>query len=158
MARELHTETMPIEQPPPFNLDDDRESDIQRVQRIESKDYLDALAFNEEPVTIRIEQGMEENAPQWHLVHVNGRGAEVLLDGKWMVWGQLPVDKVITTRRKFLEVMLRSKRTVVHSNIHNIDESNHLQRSTSALMAISIIEDRNPLGPEWIRELRRRNY
>lgn len=159
MPRELNTDTMPINQPPPVNLDDDREPEIIRVERVVSKEYVDALAFNEEPVTIRVEPGMEENAsPFTDVIQVNGRGAEILLNDRWHVWGHLPIDRIITTKRKYLEVMIRSKSTRVHSNAQAIDETNQLKRSTSGTMAITIIEDRNPRGHAWIRAIREANF
>ena len=159
--QELNSDTMPIEQLPPISGDGDRNPDIILVDKIEPNEYLEALAFNEEPVTIRIEPGIEENAPLYHPAWVNGRGAEVLINNRWVTFNFLPVGEVVTTKRKYLEVLLRSKRNSVITVVREEqgrDPVNEVRRPTSATMAISIIEDRNPRASAWIAELRRRNY
>ena len=45
-----------------------------------NKDYLDELAFNEEPVTIRLEPSTDKNAATWFPIWVNGKGAEVFIN------------------------------------------------------------------------------
>lgn len=159
---EIPTGQMPIEQLPPIIHPDDRDSEIILVDPdLATKEYQEALAFNNEPVTIRIEPGTEENAAQFHPAWVNGKGAEALINGKWIAYGHLPVGEVLTTRRKYLEVLLRSKRNTVITTVHERpgqDPINETRRPTSATMAISIIEDRNPRGAAWIAELRRRNF
>lgn len=163
MPTEIQSDHHPIEQlPPVWTGVYQREPEIQLVDRIDDKDWLDTLAFNDDPVTIRIEESAEENAPQYHLVQVNGRGAEVLIDGKWVIFGYLPVAQQIVTKRKYLEVLLRSKRTRI---THTQDEAgpnpalmNVAHRATSATMAVSIIHDPSPRAGAWIGELKRRNY
>lgn len=163
MARhELHTESAPIEQLPPIVTDSlDREPEVIFADRIESNDYLDALAFNEDAVTIRIEPGIEENAPQFHPCWVNGKGAEVLVNGRWLEFKHFPVAEVLTTKRKYLEVLLRSKRNSIITHIveqPGRDPINEVRRPTSATMAISIIHDPSPRAAAWMTELRRRNW
>jgi hypothetical protein len=161
---ELHTSDLPIDQMPPVTeLPADRDSPVILTDRIESNDYLEALAFNEDPVTIRIEPSAEENAPTFFPCWVNGKGAEVLVGGKWVEFrgGQLPIGEVLTTKRKYLEVMIRSKRNTVVAQGHMVageDAINETRRMTSATLAISIIEDRNPRGAAWATEFRRRNF
>lgn len=163
MPRAIESEDHPIEQLPPIGTDIyQREPEIQLVDRIDDKDWLETLAFNEDPVTIRIEESAEENAPQYHLVQVNGRGAEVLIDGKWLIFGYLPVGLQVVTKRKYLEVLLRSKRTRI---THMQDDAgpnpalmNVAHRATSATMAVSIIHDPSPRAGAWVAELKRRNF
>jgi hypothetical protein len=90
---------------------------------------------------------------------VNGKGAEVLVNGKWVEFGYLPVSQMLTTKRKYVEVLLRSKRDSVNTNVierDNEDPQNIIERSTTSTALFSIIEDRNPRGAEWATELRRR--
>ena len=163
MARELHSESAPIEQLASVGTDQyAREPEIQLVDRIESNDYAEALAFEEDPVTIRIEPGHEENAPEHHLVQVNGKGAEVLINGQWLAFGYLPVGQQIVVKRKYLGVMLRSKRTRITHWQDEVGPSatnmNIAKRDTMGTMAVSIIHDPSPKAHAWMTELRRRNY
>ena len=90
----------------------EREPIIIKAEKGTSKSYLDELAFMEEPVTIRLEPSAEKNAPAWFPASVNGEGAEVLQpDGRWlhMAEGYLPVGRRVTTKRKYVEVLLRAK-------------------------------------------------
>ena len=50
------------------------------------KDYADQLKMAEDPVTIIIHPSQEKNPPQVVDCWVNGRGAEVFVNGKWTVF------------------------------------------------------------------------
>jgi hypothetical protein len=164
MARvELQTGTLRVEQGKPLPEDlSERQPEIIEVDNIEAqslKEYADRLAFNEEPVTIRIEPSAEENAPDFHPVWVNGVGAEVMFQGRWVSFGFLRVGEVITTKRKYVEVLLRSKRSFVRTTFDYTpdgDTRNFTPRTTSQLMAVSIVKDTNPRGAAWATELVRR--
>ena len=81
------------------------------------------------------------------------------MNNKWVEFGYLPVSKQLTIKRKYVEVLLRSKRDSVQTNVierDNEDPRNLVERSTSSTALFSIIEDRNPKGAEWATELRRR--
>jgi hypothetical protein len=166
MARQqLHTSDVETEQLPPIfddGSDDERLPEVILVdERMAKKEYLADLAFNEEPVTILIQPGAEENAPNYHLCSVNGKGAEVLLDRKWIEFKYLPVGQEVTTKRKYLEVLLRSKRNTVIAGYQlqdGKDPVNTTMRPTSAAMAVTIVEDRSPRGRAWASEMLRRNY
>jgi hypothetical protein len=55
MAREVHSETMKIQQHAPITDTSAYDGDIVTGERIGGNtDYLDDLAFNEEPVVIRL--------------------------------------------------------------------------------------------------------
>ena len=156
--REVHVGDTKIEQKADIESIEDFQPDI-IVAQPSQDDYVDALAFNEEPVTIRLEPSAEKFASPWVPCWVNGKGAEVLMGNKWVEFGYLPVSKQLTTKRKYVEVLLRSKRDSVQTNVierDNEDPRNIVERSTSSTALFSIIEDRNPKGAEWATELRRR--
>lgn len=131
-----------------------------------SKEYLDDLAFNDEKVTIRLEPSGQENAPDtFGFVGVNGKPAEIWMNGGWHECGYLPIDTPFITKRKYLAVILSAKVDIVRTTEIQPEEvfigmrpsGNKIKRTTSQAISVSIIEDRNPRGADWIRELRRRN-
>lgn len=161
MARqELHSSKLEIEQKPPILDPSTYEGDIVLTERTHNQDYLDELAFGEEPVTIRIEPSSDRNAAGAMPIWVNGRGAEVFQNGRWDVITYLPVGQVLVTKRKYLEVIIRAKVDTIHTKIQEMDSerpNNVINRFTSPVHSFSIIEDKNPRGAAWVTELRRRN-
>ena len=160
MARELNSANEPIDQLPPIGAIG-RKPDIIAVDDVEDKDYLERLAFAEEPVTIWIEEGQEENAPRTvGPIQVNGTGVEVLIKDQWIQFTYLPVNTQLVIKRKYLALMLGSKRTrITHVQDHaeaNFAEMNILRRQTSAAMSVTILLDENPRGRAWMMELTRR--
>lgn len=166
--QELHSEQLPpVQQMPDISGDpSDYEGDVIIVDRDLAKkmsaDYLAALAFMEEPVTIRLEPSGDENAAQWLSVWVNGKGAEVLLNKRWVEFKHLPIGEMLTTKRKYVEVIIKAKTNRITTPDMNqaahVAENNRISRTTTPVNSFSIIEDRNPLGAAWATELRRRNY
>lgn len=161
MARqELHSSTMPIDQMPPIVDTSAYDGDIVLVDRIESTDYADALAFMEEPVTIRLEPSSDKNAAGAMPVWVNGRMAEIHENGAWREIGYLPVGRALVVKRKVLEVIIRAKTDTIHTRVREMESerpNNVIERYTSPVASFSILEDRNPRGSAWVQELRRRN-
>ena len=160
MARELHSDTMKVAQKAPIIDTSQYDGDIVIGERIETGDYLGALAFMEEPVTIRLEPSSDKNAATAFPVWVNGKGAEVYQNGRWLEIGYLPVATVLTVRRKVLEVIIRAKIDTIFTKVQEMESdrpNNVIQRFTSPVHSFSIIEDRNPVGAAWVQELRRRN-
>ena len=165
--QELHTDSMPIEQKSPISDDPtEYDGDIVLVDpelaKKASKDYLAELAFNEEPVTIRLQPTTDKNASKWLSVWVNGKGAEILVNGQWCEWKHLPVSEVITVKRKYIEVIVRAKVDVVTTpdmtQDAHIAEQNRMTRFTTPLQSFSVLEDRNSRGAAWLTELMRRNF
>ena len=156
---ELHVGDTKIEQKADVVSVEDHQQDVIVADQNLNLDYLAELNFNEEPVTIRLEPSSEKFASRWIPCWVNGKGAEVLINGKWVEFGYLPVSKPLTIKRKYVEVLLRSKRDAIETNVverDNEDPQNIVQRSTTSTALFSVIEDRNPKGAEWATELRRR--
>jgi len=158
-ARELHTADMAVGQQPAIALRDDepidREQVILPVDRQPAADYLKQLAFAEEPVTIRIERSSEKFAPNSVDCWVNGIGAEVLMKGKWIQLGYLPVGHIVTTKRKYVEVLARSKHDAIQTNVvqHAESEENLVERHTSMRTPFSVLKDENPIGHQWLTRL-----
>lgn len=161
---ELHTEGMEIRQKDSIVFPDldqafERDADVEIVPEKQLiKERMEALAFNEEPIMIRIEPSSEKNAPKCVDCWVNGRGAEVFdtHDNRWYSYGALPVGKVIITRRKYVEVLARSKRDEISTEIIGKDSErpeNVTHRSTSQRATFSVIDDRSKKGAEWLRRL-----
>lgn len=63
--KEIHTDDMPIEQKTTIIGEelDDRSDEIVIAHQMPEKKAIDELAFNEEPVRIRLEPSAEKNAP-----------------------------------------------------------------------------------------------
>lgn len=161
MARqELHSDTLPKpEQMPPIMDTSAYDGDIVLIERTHQQDYLDELAFMDEPVTVRLEPSSDKNAAMAFPVWVNGKGAEVFQNGRWDEIAYLPVGRVLVIKRKTLEVIIRAKIDTIHTQIQEMDSerpNNVVQRFTSPVHSFSILEDKNPRGPAWVAELRRR--
>lgn len=162
MARqELHSSKLPdVQQMPPIADPATYDGDIVLTEQTHQQAYLDELVFMEEPVQIRLEPSAEKNAAGAYPVWTNGKPAEVFQNGRWDEIGYLPVGRVLTVRRKVLEVIIRAKIDTLSTHILEMDSerpNNVVQRFTSPVHSFSIIEDTNPRGPAWVAELRRRN-
>lgn len=132
-------------------------------EKVMTHAHLEALKFSEDPVTIRISPSAEKNAPRSYLSSVNGKGAEVWVNGHWIEFNQgyLPVGRTITVKRKYVEVLLRAKADsveTVHSNPGAEVIENRLRTSTSQVAAISILKDDNPRGAAWAEALIRQQF
>jgi hypothetical protein len=161
--KEVSTADMDIGQRPNVDLEDlvnfiRGESIVDNVgEKPLLPEYADALAFMEEPVTIRIEENSRSDFPETHVpVAVNGKEAEVLQNGQWLAIGWLPVGVPLTTKRKYVEVLARAKpdaiRTV-HDDANVERPRNTVQRRTSSSYPLSVIRDDNPRGHEWLSRI-----
>ncbi len=159
---ERNTEDIPQIQPPDIILP--ASGAIPRGEQIEvldkpiTNDYAAALAFNEDPVTIMIEPGNEENPARVIDCWVNGKGAEVLdpNTGRWNEINCLPVGGVITTKRKYVEVIARAKLDKVstkHDDSNVEMPENRIVRTTSRKAVFTVLRDDNPKGQAWLTRL-----
>lgn len=128
-------------------------------QRLD-KDYLAALAFAEEPVTIIIEAPDEENPPRVVDCWCNGKGAEVMdaTTGKWAELGCLPIGGEIITKRKYVEILARSRAELIRTEEVDArpkpgEDGWKLRRSLRRKASFSVIADPNPKGREWLHRL-----
>lgn len=164
MARELNTGDVRIEQKPDADPGD-YDGDVVLVDpTLATKEYNEALAFMDQPVTIVLQPSADENAAQTFPVWVNGKGAEVLTrSGKWMEIKHLPVGVRLTVKRKYVEIILRTKidkirHAAPHPSEPDIDQKNVVRRDTHPVHMCSILQDNDPRGMEWATEMMRRNY
>lgn len=157
--------------PQPEDIIMPRDGRLERPENIVSseggidKDYIDALVFAEEPVSLILQESGEENAPTVQECWVNGRGIEFLTDeGKWRInWpglneGFAPIGISFTTKRKYVEILLKKrsdKVRTVHDDASVAYPVNTVKRHTAHMAPLSIIEDKNPKGPEWLRRIMR---
>ena len=158
--REINTADMEIGQRAPIILkadeEIDRENIIQPVDSPLTDDYTQALAMAEEPVTIFINKSAEKFAPLTVDCWVNGKGAEVMANGKWTEFGWLPVSKAVTTKRKYVEVLARSKTdtiTTEHGTTNDENPENKVLTSSSMKAQFSVLHDPNPMGHVWLQRL-----
>jgi hypothetical protein len=103
--------------------------------------YIEALAFMEEPITIRLERTSEKNAPAFIDVGVNGRT-------EWLEKG-----KPVTIARKYVEVLARCKSDFIETVAPNAESGeivNRLMRNTTAKHPFTVISDPNPRGYDWL--------
>lgn len=117
---------------------------IEPVDRVVSKKKLDALAFNEELITIRIADATNENDNPIPAVW-NGGVSQYFERGKEQ-----------TVKRKFVEVLARMKRTVYRQDKvkdANGDSTYRQIPQTALVYPFSVIEDPNPRGSAWLRAL-----
>lgn len=116
---------------------------------------FDALKFSEDPIKILIHRSIDPKfTPNCtDLIAVNGKKAEMLFKNGWVEMGYLPRGVPLYTKRKYVEVIARSKMTQISTRVEekvNEDPQNYLDPVTSATMAFSVLEDKNPKGAEWL--------
>src|SRR4051812_48858381 len=91
---EVHSDDTNIDQKPDVPLNPKaRESEVVVAANVVNKAYLDELAFNEEPVTVRLEQRSEENAASTIEIWNNGKGCEIWDESnkRWMEITHVPL-------------------------------------------------------------------
>lgn len=157
-GRETHSDDVRIGQRGSRNIDQAPESEtlIALSDGLEDSDeaYHAALAFMEEPVTIRISPSSEKNAPTTVQCWVNGKGAEHFRNGKWLQCGWLPIGQTVVTRRKYVEVLARSRMENVSTRVvkHENREENLADRVASTKYPVSVIQD-SAAGHEWFSRI-----
>jgi len=156
-GKEFDTSDVKVGQRESRNLDEYDNDDEPLIALAEGigdsrAEYNAALAFMEEPVTIRISKSSEKKAPNVMQCWVNGKGAEQFVNGKWMVCGWLPVGVPVTTRRKYVEVLARAKFETVSTRVvkHEDHEENFADRTAGGKYPFSVLNDSNPRGVEWL--------
>ena len=148
-----HSEDLPLAQPSPIiipdlgmELDRQAESIVPADATALDKVYADALKFAEDDLTIILEPSSEENAPTVIDVTVNG-------ETKW-----IRVGIEATIKRKFVEVLLRSKPISVstwHSERGAEVIENRINKNVRAKYPMSVIRDpAQGKGVEWMRRIR----
>lgn len=166
MARqELHSSNVKVEQKPDLvgNQILERSEIVDATEdELWNRSMLDALAFNEEPVTIRLEFGMQENPAKYLPVWCNGRPAELFINDRWVEYKHgIPIGENITVRRKIVAVIATTKIDHVSTDVIERRGDNPInteRRRTSVAQSFSVIHDPNPAGHAWLTNLLRRNF
>lgn len=159
-GKELNSSDYKPQQRKARNLDvpEDNEPMIALAEGLadDEEAYAAELAFMEEPVRIRIMVPVmpgDKHPPRTVQCWVNGKGAEQLTNGKWMQCGWLPLNFDVVTRRKYVEVLLRSKTETIQTEVRQrgIDgEDNLAHRITNGKYSVSIMADNSPRAHEWM--------
>lgn len=105
---------------------------------------MEALAFNEEMVTIEIASSEDPNAEMLIEVGVNNKK-------QFFRRGQQQ-----TVRRKYVEQLARTKVTKYMQNVESTDPTvvNRLMPTTVLRYPFTLIEDKNPRGGQaWLRKI-----
>lgn len=168
---ELQPDDQKIEQLPTIDMglgdthfDRPTPPDLTVAEKPLEKDQAMLLAFNEEPVTIVCNQGAGDHAPLFVEAWVQGKGIERLFPGLgWVEVKHIPVEVECTIKRKYLEVLLRSKALLISTQEDKADGSeprNLVIRRSVNMQSVTIIEDRDPPGEvgcrrEWARRIQR---
>lgn len=153
--REQHSADMHLGQMPDLDVDsalDDRQRIVTADQSALEQDYAAQLQFAEQPITIIIAAAAERNAPNVVECFNNGKGAEVLIRGKWVSMRWLPVSVQITTKVKYAEVLMRSRQTSYRSVPAKPNQEflqNYFPATTSQVNPISIYGNTDPRVTEW---------
>lgn len=153
VARQHHTEDTPLAQPAAIEIPSlgsplNRESEVlvPADATALNRDYVEALKFNEDVLDIILEPSSEENAPTVIDVTVNGETKYI------------PVGQQVSLKRKFVEVLMRSKPIAVstqHEDIGAKVVNNRIIRNARAKYPMSIINDpAQGKGVEWMRRIR----
>jgi|694.fasta_scaffold00571_23 hypothetical protein len=130
---------------PPLDVQIDRESiAIEPVVSSLTKNDFAEMMFMEELVKIRVEPLNEKNPRKMIDLYVNGKA-------EWV-----PVGRPWIMRRKYVEVLARSKPMSVQTKHESAEESlnpqNEVIRTTSSQFPFSVLED-TPRGIEWLNRL-----
>lgn len=135
------------------------ESEILIAPEVLAKDYADALAFAEEPVEIMVQPSSEKFGAKTAECWVNGKGIEIYdrMTGQWYPAGSIQRGEAVITKRKYVEILLRSKTTDIRTSViehPGDDPENKMIPSSHANYPIQIIRDDNKkLGGEWFRRM-----
>ncbi len=108
------------------------------------KEYADAVAFGEDELEIMLQPSSEENAPMIVDVYVNG-------EPKW-----IPVGERVRLKRKFVEVLMRSKPISIQTNHEDVGAKiiqNRIVRNQRAKYPMSILFDPSQKSHEWQRRV-----
>lgn len=85
--------------------------DIVIVEKLPSTEYAEELKFAEEPVTCILNASSDVKAPKYVYCCIEGVGAEVWDEKskRWLRFKYVPVNRRLTIKRKYLEVLARSR-------------------------------------------------
>ena len=145
MVAELTGQTTTTDIPTEGKLDRSTiETDIQIIPNEKTMaDKAAMAAFMEEPVKILVHDSADPNAEPVVELNVNGVNQFVFRGREQIV------------KRKFVEVLARARRvaTKTQTGIQGDRVVNRVTQHSAVRFPFSVIEDRNPKGTPWLREL-----
>lgn len=156
---ERSTEDFPVEQKRRVVTEEDRDTVIESVPAL-ARTEAEALKMGEEPVTIMVARSTEKNAPASVDCWVNGKGIEIMLGDRWVPTGAAPRGIPFTTKRKYVEVLMRARIDSVenkHDPVGSEHVNNWVERNTSQFAHVQLLKDDNPNSLVWFESISRRN-
>ncbi len=131
-----------------------RKDDLILLDGIEvTPEYLAELAFYEDPIKVIINPSTHKNAASIFENWCNGRDAEMLVNGHWVLNKNLPVGVPITVKRKIVEQFIRARVMTVntkHEEPPVASPRNEISRTSSHVHSFNILHDPSPRGQEWL--------
>ena len=105
--------------------------------------YAAELAFLEEKVDVMVHESTDPNAEP--IVHTAVNGINQFF----------PRGAVVTCKRKFVEVLARSKVTTFQTKVVHEDGNvyNRMHKQTGLRYPFSIVRDENPKGATWLKSV-----
>lgn len=118
--------------------------DVDEIEHVPDMTLADQLAFMEEPVTIVVMSSGDQNEAGLVQVAVNG------------ITQFIKRDEPITVKRKYVERLARCKKTDFHQALDDSQGEvsfNVLNRRHSLRFPFSVIQDQNPKGAGWLKQI-----
>ena len=160
IRKEVHNSQFEMEKPKDIVLQDGVQIEHDANIAAMEKQYFDDLAFNEEPVTILIDQPPGDFAQATQDVWCNGEMPELLINNKWYRKCAIPLGVEVTTKRKYVEILMRAKPYTVRTSYDPQTESNpspenYVKRTPNRAVNMSIIGDTSSRAREWQQRIMR---
>jgi hypothetical protein len=128
----------------PVKIGEIGRGDVDDIETVLDMSMADQLAFMEEPVTILVMSSGDQNEIALVQVAVNG------------VTQFIKRDEPITVKRKYVERLARCKKTDFNQALDDSQGEqsfNVLTRRHSLRFPFSVIQDRNPKGAGWLKQI-----
>jgi hypothetical protein len=113
-VKEISSSDFPVPQRGPIDVDKalgESPAGIEIVEKLPEQQYAEELKFGDDPVTGILSPSPDPKAAKQVYCAVNGKGAEVWdeRNRRWIEFKYLPVARKITMKRKYWEVLARSR-------------------------------------------------
>lgn len=128
----------------PVTIGEIGRGDVDEIEVVKSVSKAEKLAFLEEPVTIVVMSSGDPNELPIERVIVNNVSQFFIR------------DQPITVKRKYVERLARCKKTDFHQSLDDSQGEvsfNVLQRRHSLRFPFSVIQDSNPKGAGWLKQI-----
>ncbi len=141
-----------------FNETGEAAPDIQIVEKMPDQEYNERLEFANQSVTGVITPSSAQKAPRYVYCAIQGQGAEVWNERtkSWLRMKFVPVNTVLTMKRKYWEVLARARTDTAETRQVNMNPDPHtdgyeLVTETAAAHPFSVRHDpAGARGHEWL--------